>query len=48
MVVDAVGWRAAMPLLALGPLAGTVAMAGLGRAPSSSRPHTRQREVTAP
>jgi MFS family permease len=32
-LADAVGWRAAMPLLALGPLAGTAAMAALRRAP---------------
>ena len=31
-LADAVGWRAAMPLLALGPLAGTAAMAALRRA----------------
>jgi MFS family permease len=45
VAVDELGWRAAMPLLALGPLAGTVAMAGLRRAVSTPRP--RPREVTA-
>jgi MFS family permease len=40
-LADLVGWRAAMPLLALGPLAGTAAMAALRRDPAplmSDRP----------
>jgi MFS family permease len=37
VAVDAIGWRGALPLLAIGPLAGTVAMALLRRDRSGTR-----------